>query len=213
MSATNRGSKRIEADHYPTQERDIIPILWRVNWAKVASVTEPCKGDGDGAILSLIPHGIARYWFEIREDRDYLASVLPYTDITITNPPFNLALDFIRRSLVFSKCSIYLLRLGFLASAERKEFLTHNPPTHLYTLSQRPSFVDVCKGLPEKRENKIIVSNKVKGCGMAYQKKERVKRCTECGGNVSAGTDACDYAWMCWDYGQIMVDAPGIYFL
>lgn len=142
-----------------------------------------------------------------------MADSLPWVDLTITNPPFDLALDFLRKSILESTCTLLLLRLGFLASGDRKAFLSENRPTHVYVLSKRPSFVDVCKGFTEKRKGGVIVSPKVKGCGAAYQKKDQVKTCDNCGGNVSAGTDACDYAWMAWDYGYIMLDDPGVYFL
>jgi hypothetical protein len=113
MSATNRGAVRNEFDFYATPKEPIEKILAEVD----------CKKD----------------YAEIREDKDYFDSRV-MSDLIITNPPFNIALDFLQKSLKESKTVVYLLRLNFLGSQKRKEFWQSNPPTHLFTLAKRPSF-------------------------------------------------------------------------
>lgn len=64
-------------------------------------------------------------------------------DIVITNPPFSLAMEFLTKSLEVTKDDgkvILLLRIGFLASRKRFEFMKDNPPTDMLVLHQRPSF-------------------------------------------------------------------------
>lgn len=202
MSATNRGAVRVEHDFYATPAWCVEAIAGHIDWDQVPTACEPCVGDG--AIVRNCPKGPAWETFEIREGRDYLLSNPVRCALTKTNPPYALAAKFLAKSLAHSLCVSYLLRINFLGSTERKPFLTENRPTHLYTLSKRPSFVDVCDGVREPKR---------KGCGAAFQKDAKLKVCPECGGRVKAGTDATEYAWICWDKGHVMKDQPGMYFL
>jgi hypothetical protein len=136
------------------------------------------------------------YSCEIKEGVDYFKNGLWICDLIITNPPYNLAEQFLRQSLKESRCVVYLLRINFLGSAKRKAFFDKHRPTHLYVHSERPSFVDVCGK-----------------CKVKYQKAAKIKTCPECGGRVKAGTDATEYAWFVWDSDGIMEEDPGIYVL
>ena len=205
MSAAGRGAIRVEHDFYATPAWCIEAIAGRIHWADVHVAGEPARGDG--AVIKALEPWYRGQWrcHEIREGWDYLKSEPYPVDLVITNPPYNLAFDFLKTSLRDARCVVYLLRINFLGSAKRREFLQANRPTHLYTLSERPSFVDVCAGIKEPVKRK--------GCGSAFHKDARIKICPDCGGRVKAGTDATEYAWICWDRGNIMRDAPGMYFL
>ena len=64
-------------------------------------------------------------------------------DLIITNPPFNQAQAFADRALKLSNEGGYvalLLRLAFLESVTRAEWLHANMPEDVYVLSKRPSF-------------------------------------------------------------------------
>jgi len=214
MSATGHGAIRVENDFYPTPDWCISAIVEKINWPLVRSMMEPCKGEG--AILDQVPAGTVKYWAEITEGIDYLKTDVPKTDLTLTNPPFFAAPEFLVRSLAHSPTVVYLLRINFLGSAERKALLTANPPSHLYVHSKRPSFVDVCDGLTIRTtgaSGKVLSKEKKKGCGWAFQKKAQVKECPNCGGKVKAGTDSIEYAWMVWDRGGIMIEPRGVYIL
>jgi hypothetical protein len=206
MSATGRGTDRVEKDFYPTPAWVVEAIAPRVNWDRIRLACEPCVGSG--AVPSALLPWYQGPWttFEIREGRDYLEPrAMPWepVDLNITNPPYNVAADFLRRALDHSSLVLFLLRVNFLGSEERAEFLHAHNPTHLYTLSRRPSFVDVCDGYPA-----TAVLPRVKGCGAVYQKVEKMKRCLKCEGRVKAGTDATEYAWFAWDQGGLMAE-PG----
>lgn len=207
MSATGRGAHRVANDVYETPDEPIRLIADRIDWDQVVTAGEPCVGSGN------IPRNcpsVRGGWitYEIRDGRDYLMSNPPRVDLTLTNPPYSLAQAFLAKILQHSKCVALLLRLGFHGSRERKDFLTANRPTHQYTLTKRPSFVDVCDGYPETQ-----IDDRIKGCGSSFHKKEKIKVCPDCGGRVKAGTDASEYAWICWDRGRVMKDAPGMYYL
>lgn len=205
MSATGRGTIRVEKDFYPTPAWCVEALAPKIDWAQVHTACEPCRGSG--AIVEAVKPWYSGPWrcYEIREGWDYHASDLYPVDLTLTNPPYDQALEFVQRSLRHSRCVAYLLRINFLGSAKRKEFFDLNRPSHLYVLSERPSFVDVCAG-HEKPEKK-------KGCGAVFQKADGVKRCPDCLGKVKAGTDATEYAWIVWDLGGVMLQPKGIYVL
>ena len=64
-------------------------------------------------------------------------------DLIITNPPFNLALDFITKALdevTFDGFVIMLLRLNFFGSQSRKKFFAENMSKYCFVHSKRISF-------------------------------------------------------------------------
>lgn len=66
------------------------------------------------------------------------AKIGPY-EVCITNPPFSLAQEFLDRCLPQCKITVMLLRLAFIASEKRADFMRKNNPD-LYILPNRPSF-------------------------------------------------------------------------
>lgn len=136
MSATNRGTIRVAQDAYYTPQYTINLILEKIDLSKVSSSLEPCRGDG--RIYNLLPD--VKHWCEMGEGRDYLKIDYSEIDLIVTNPPFSLAIDFLRKSLLEAKTVVYLMRLEILGSRKRNRFWSENPPSHLYVLSERPSF-------------------------------------------------------------------------
>lgn len=103
-------------------------------------ILEPCRGTGN--IYNRLPRRhIKRYWREIDDGRDYLKyHPRRRFDFIITNPPFSLALDFLKKSLNEANTVCYLLRLNYLGSEKRQPFWMNHPPTDIIILSRRPSF-------------------------------------------------------------------------
>jgi len=195
MSATNRGSCRIDQDAYYTPASAIEPMLKLLRLDVVETFVEPCKGGG--AIYDRIE--VPRKGFcEINEGRDYLESPVSYADLILTNPPFSLALEFLQKSLSEAKTVGYLLRLNFLGSQKRKDFWNANKPSHCFVLSERPVFAWYCKDR--------------KGCGAQYRPGETTV-CTDCGLPVRAQTDSIEYAWFMWDRLGIVKAEKGIHVL
>lgn len=199
MSSTNRGQARVSNDRYLTPAAPIDALLGVMHYSPLRHFHEPCKGAG--AIYDRI-RCLRKSYCEIAEGIDYLTHA-PHSryDLIITNPPFSLALEFLQKSLQEADTVVYLLRLNFLGSQERRAFWQANRPTHVLALSQRPCFVWVCKG-----------KGGGKGCGSSYLP-ESTRVCACCGGRVGPGTDSIDYAWFAWDRAGYVMLEPGVHVL
>ncbi len=138
MSATNRGAERFTNDFYQTPNYTIASLFNCLDFSKVDSFLEPCRGGG--AIYNIVDVKHKDY-AEILERKDYLKTDFKRTyDLIITNPPYVLAKEFLEKSLTESDSVWYLLRINFLESLSRAEWWQDKLPTHLLALSARPSF-------------------------------------------------------------------------
>lgn len=139
MSATNRGTQRNQNDFYITPDYTIESLLNVLNLSKVNSFLEPCRGSG--AIYNKVNVPFKSYC-EILENIDYLKTEYASGtfSLIITNPPFSLFQEFLEKSLKESSTVWYLLRVNVLGSKKRAEWWQDKLPTHLLTLSARPSF-------------------------------------------------------------------------
>jgi len=170
MSATNRSTVRTRNhafDYYVTPIEPIRLFLNEVketlkfNWNVNTIILDPSAG-GDKYFDMSYPKAIKEVYgisnwnirtLDIREDSradyrgtDYLdtfADIIGYPDIIITNPPFNLAQEFIEKAIndVTDKgWVIMLLRLNFLESKVRKTFWDKYKPCYIFVHSKRISF-------------------------------------------------------------------------
>ena len=163
MSATNRGSQRVESDFYSTPEKVIHNFLNHYGTIS-GSILEPSAGSGSFSKV-IRERQSFNYWLtsmELRpEERDnlekysneviigdFLSHEFKYDefDCIIGNPPYSLAIEFLEKC--FSICSptnttiIMLLRTAFLESKKRYNFWQKHPVNDLYVLSERPSFLN-----------------------------------------------------------------------
>jgi hypothetical protein len=148
--------KRVEFDAYMTPSWCVRRLLEA--WTpRLGLALEPAVGEG--AIVKAMPKEISRWqtidirpvtlpaptgiW--VHRQADYLAS--NYLDFieaetVITNPPFSLAEQFIRKAR--RECPnadlVFLLRLGFLASQERVALWRDLGEPDVLILPNRPSF-------------------------------------------------------------------------
>jgi hypothetical protein len=210
MSATNRGSKRREADFYPTPAwATRVALDWLQSWYPVNHVLDPCEGDR--AILR-VAHalGLHTSGIELRPEAEPTlraacdlwriadglerhAGVIPAA-VVVTNPPFSLAREFIERWAPVVPASLWLLRYSFPFTPMRANWFRRWPASRCLALPRRPCFVAVCKGVNETKSRK-----RVKGCGSQFPVGTK-GRC-ECGGSIGDGTDATEYAWFAWERG------------
>lgn len=62
-------------------------------------------------------------------------------DVSIGNPPYSLAMEFVRTSMALARHTVLLLRTSFLESEKRVGFMQIHCPD-VYVLPNRPCFVD-----------------------------------------------------------------------
>lgn len=197
-------TKRRASDDYPTPGPVVDAFLDRIEWSRVRSFLEPCAGDGaihrraQARVLGRFPWAVVSK-AEIRDGVDYLATPFlrsvvhadgvaraePY-DLAVTNPPFNLASQFLEKLLRECMTVCLLLRASWPAGP-RSPLLRLMPPTHVYYLGDRPAFVATCQR---------------KACDASAPLGTR--ECPECGARMRDTTDMHEYAWFVWDRARLM---------
>jgi hypothetical protein len=169
MSSTNRGYDRHKCDYYVTPQKDIEEFMYHFQYTVLNKDSEsmqkldwldPCCGgdkNNEASYISAIknlfePKNICG--IDIREDSkadiimDYLdckKQNMSSHDVIISNPPFYLAEDFIKKSIEFVNDDGYvimLLRLNFFGSRKRKELFENNMPEYCFIHHKRISFID-----------------------------------------------------------------------
>ena len=147
--------KRKEADFYPTPP-DVTEVLLRfLNLPRDTSVWEPASGDG--AMARIIErHCDTVIATDLRDEPtvygrpgcDFLSesSDTFQVDWIITNPPFNLAEDFIRKSLSVTSNVAMLLKSQYWHAARRLSLFEAHPPAWVLPLTWRPAFLEKERG-------------------------------------------------------------------
>lgn len=219
MSCKNRGTVTDPKDFYPTPRPSFLPLLPYLPIGVFApEFFDPCAGDG--RLINMlresgrIAHGADL--FPQPQDvypttaLDYLADTTR-RDFALTNPPFSVAFAMCQHARQFADEFMFLLRLSFLESDERGDWLTANEPAGLWVLRKRPSFVMsiTCKSVVPSEWVKDPTSQMGGFSKAPYQCKhnwllpiesDRPKVCPKCGGKeLSISTsDNSGYAWYYW---------------
>lgn len=144
---SNRG--RAEDDFYATNPKDVKDFL-NVYGEIKGSVLEPCIGAGHLAKVVYVDNPdvtISGYDIVDRKSgfsttiQDFLkADIKADFDYVITNPPYSLAEEFIRKSLTCVKENgkvIMFLKLQFLEGVGRKDLFDNFPPKYIYVCRKR----------------------------------------------------------------------------
>lgn len=165
MSSTNRGAVRHGADYYVTPISAVKAFLaqWKpkikLNWAML----DPCAGGDDNNLMSYpeaLKHYMGETWekcnlhittLDKRPDSraDIIHDYLTWEpnrkfDLIITNPPFSIALDVIKKSLELCEEGGYVVmlqRLNFMGSRERSQWFKEMMPHSIYVHSKRMRFL------------------------------------------------------------------------
>lgn len=163
MSSTNRGGLRSEADDYSTPEWAVRRLLDVYRPPAGPGVwLEPAAGEGNiiRVVNEILP-SVRWLACELRSEchqhlvtatgdprRVFITNFITNPpripegkriEVIITNPPYRLAAEFIAQSFALAEEVVMLLRLNYLGSDHRAEFLRHYPPD-VYVLPNRPSF-------------------------------------------------------------------------
>lgn len=216
MSATNRGAERMEDDAYPTpawavrrlledlRTRDIPLRLWHEVTAGTGNIIRAVN-DFESAQLGYAP--VSWIATEINENAtlaqvprlstvrfaDYLTAPAVRCDVAITNPPFSIAEDVIKKALTEADWVVMLLRMNFLGSDDRANWLRNEMPD-IDTLPDRPNFIASYKCRPRDSHDR--------GCGWTAKlpiSDERIRVCPACGRGVDrSSSDSIEYGWFIW---------------
>lgn len=202
MSSTNRGYDRHKTDYYVTPEKPVLDFLSQflteenIDRPDRLSWLDPCCGgdkDNEPTYLKIIqeefdPQDVCG--IDIREDAkadvfmDYLSAEKEYMsehDIIISNPPFFLAEEFIRKSLEFVKEGgyvIFLLRLNFFGSKQRKPLFEEFMPQSCYIHHKRINFIpDSMKEAMKNRGEKVPSGDSIEYAHFVWKKGEYSNHC------------------------------------
>lgn len=173
MSSTKRGGQRSPSDDYQTPSWCVRRLMdyWKTLVFNSTPTLgsrwlEPCAGRGN--IIQAIgnaPGEIIWRAVEMREEcQTDLLTILPEKqvdcpadffewavdnqqrkryDVTITNPPYRLAQEFIETSMALTRgLVVMLLRLNYTGAKKRFAFFREHPPTHILLLPNRPPFTE-----------------------------------------------------------------------
>jgi len=218
VSSTSRGGKRSVADFYATPSWAVHRFLERISlpgglWLECAA--------GEGAIIDAVNEVRSDVLWTAMEKREKccqalaprvagtghlligdtlktqlspeMRAVIKATQVSISNYPFSLAMEFIEWSLASNiPWVISLLRLNYLGTEDRNEFFQNNMPD-VYVIPDRVSFAI-----------SMTCMNKRKGCKwgriVAISSHVRIpKQCPKCGHRIRVSSaDSIEYAWFCW---------------
>lgn len=136
---------KIARDDYPTPINAVDALLNKLCLRENDRFLEPCRGSKNIFDRVALPER-QKFWAEIREGVDYLNTEFSAQDVIITNPPFSLTIEFLRKSL--SELAVdgtlaYLQRVNFLGSKCRIEFWAETGfPNKTPVIVPRPRFVN-----------------------------------------------------------------------
>lgn len=140
---------RHEKDHYPTPPECTVALcdFFAQRYAITHPVWEPACGEGQ-MVSVLSKYYPSVFATDIRPDAgygeqaDFLSFSEPLAKNVVTNPPFDLAVEFIEKciSLKLDTFSL-LLKAHFFHAANRYHLFLNNPPLFILPLTWRPVFV------------------------------------------------------------------------
>lgn len=142
MSSTN--GKVQPRELYPTPPEAVDALLAKLTLRPNDRFLEPCRGTGAIYDKIALPES-QKSFAEIQLGIDYLTADCGTQDVIITNPPFSLTEEFIRKSLgelAEDGTMAYLQRVNYLGSKKRLPFWFEiGFPQKCPILVPRPKFV------------------------------------------------------------------------
>lgn len=140
--------RRVDADgpdFYPTPPWATAALLKNERFGK--HIWEPACGDGAmAAVLREFGHEVLAtdliYRGHGEGGRDFLTEQFTTSRDIVTNPPYNLAEQFVHKAMAMgAPKAAFLLRLAFLESARRYESIwSKTPPARVWVFSERITF-------------------------------------------------------------------------
>lgn len=137
----NTAYKRSKSDFYPTPPDATQALLDFIRIPKGTLVWEPACGEGH-MVRVLEENGMQVIGTDIQCGTDFLTADKPSAiQWIITNPPFSLAEQFIRRSAQHSVPFAMLLKAQYWNAKKRYPLFLELPPSYVLPLTWRPDFL------------------------------------------------------------------------
>lgn len=151
IAGGNTAYERCNADYYPTPPEVTESLLNYLELPKGSHIWEPACGEGhmarvisdQGYIVTATDLFYQGYGIG---DIDFLKAQLHSCDWIITNPPFKLAEQFIRRCAYHGKPFALLLKSQYWHSKSRYQLFNEIQPTEILPLTWRPDFLFKTRG-------------------------------------------------------------------
>lgn len=147
--------KRKDADFYPSPFEVTQALMNHLKLPAGTFVWEPACGDGDMSLV-LEANGLDVVSSDLRTEIDYGEGGFDFLDPDlqqninpewiITNPPFNLSVDFIRRALQIAPNVAMLLKSQYWHAKNRIPLFREFPPAEVLALTWRPAFLKAERG-------------------------------------------------------------------
>ena len=139
INGGNSATGRRASDFYPTPPEATIALMQFLNLPMGTRIWEPACGQGH-MVRAIQAMGYPVIGTDIQMGDDFLTCVPRVCDWIITNPPFNLAEQFVRRCDELHRPFALLLKSQFWHAAKRYELFQTIPPAWILPLIWRPDF-------------------------------------------------------------------------
>jgi hypothetical protein len=149
--ANKSATDRPQTDFYPTPREVTIALLKYLDIPKGAVIWEPACGKGHMAeVMKDMGYGV------ISSDLNdfgygntgvnFIGSTLPNCDWIITNPPFNVSVEFINQCIAHGKPFALLCKSQYWHAAKKTKVFNAFRPRFVLPLTWRPDFLFKGKG-------------------------------------------------------------------
>lgn len=139
ITGGNTAYGRNKSDFYPTPPEATIALMRFLDLPKSTVIWEPASGEGhmSKAMLSM---GYTVTESDICCGVDFLTAPIRKVDWIITNPPFSLSEQFIRRCCEHGKPFALLLKSQYWHAKKRISLFYETCPSYILPLTWRPDF-------------------------------------------------------------------------
>ena len=137
---------RQQNDFYPSPPEVTISLMNFLD-LPVMKIWEPACGDGSmSKVLEVYGHHVTST--DLRKDCgygeggvDFLTAAPMTCDMVVTNPPFNLAEQFIRKALDTAPIVAMVLKSQYWHAKKRVDLFRENTPAYILPMTWRPDFL------------------------------------------------------------------------
>lgn len=139
INGGNTAYKRVNSDFYPTPPEATIALMKFLDLPKDSVIWEPASGDGHMAnVMKNMGYTVKES--DIRYGDDFLICPFFECDWIITNPPFSISEQFIKRCFEHKRPFALLLKSQYWHAKKRLNLFQETHPSYILPLTWRPDF-------------------------------------------------------------------------